>query len=109
MHEQIDFLSPAPRFPRARRDDPVSSHRAAAQVERTGSADAQRVLALNAVKTWPGRTSHELAHQMRMDRYAMARRLPELKRDNLARREDPTPETRPCAITSKRVCRWWPL
>lgn len=110
MQQQLDLLSSRPpRFPRARHEDPISSHEAAAAIERTGRGDAQAALALAAVRTWPGRTSQELAHLMCMDRHAMARRLPELRADNHVRREEPASDTKPCAITGKRACRWWPL
>jgi hypothetical protein len=70
-----------------------SSHRAAADVERTPPrATLERVLALGDADDLAGRTSHGTGRAWcgTVDRYAMARRLPELKRDNLARREDPS-------------------
>lgn len=62
----------------ARNTDPISSNLAGEAIERSGKADRQRHIALNAVKKHPGLTSRELAVETGLDRYMLARRLPEL-------------------------------
>lgn len=64
--------------PRSRRDDPLSSKRAAEQMDRSGTLRGQRLITLDLVKQFPGRTSKELARLGTLDRYQLARRLPEL-------------------------------
>ncbi len=64
--------------PRSRRDDPLSSKRAAEQMDRSGTLRGQRKIALDLVKQFPGKTSKELAELGTLDRYQLARRLPEL-------------------------------
>jgi hypothetical protein len=100
---------PEPPFSRARRSDPRSSHDAAAQVERNGVAGFQATQVLAAVSLWPNSTSHELADVAHMDRYAIARRLPELAAQGLVRRVDPHADTVACRVSGKRVCRWEPI
>lgn len=97
---------PGPTYPRARRNDPRSSHEAAAAIEASGRAAHQSAQVLAAVRLWPCSTSHELADAAHMDRYAIARRLPELAAAGRVRRIEPSAETVPCRISGKRVCRW---
>ncbi len=94
-------------FPRARRSDPRSSHEAAEQADHFAGHQAQQVLA--AVRLWPLSTSHELAEVAHMDRYAIARRLPELAAAGVVKRIDPHADTKPCAVSGKRVVRWEPV
>lgn len=98
--------SPVSRFPRARRDDSRSSHEAAALIEKTGVAAHQAAQALAAVRQWPNSTSMELARVAHMDRYALARRLPELVREGFVHKIEPTEASVPCAVSGKRVVRW---
>jgi predicted HTH transcriptional regulator len=65
---------------RARNSDPSSSHDAAAHVAKKGVARRQCETVLAALKVRPGRTSNELANEAGLDRYVVARRLPELKK-----------------------------
>jgi hypothetical protein len=72
-----DMPEPAP-VARARRDDPESSKAAAAEMNASGAANAQRQQVIDAVWKWPGRSSKELAElDGVLDRYQFARRLPE--------------------------------
>jgi hypothetical protein len=64
--------------PRSRRTDPLSSKRAEDQMRRSGALKGQRLIALELVKQFPGRSSKELAKLGTLDRYQLARRLPEL-------------------------------
>lgn len=62
----------------ARHTDPSTSHEAARAIIATGDRAHQQHLAYAAVRAYPGRTSLELSHLSGMDRYTLARRLPEL-------------------------------
>ncbi len=96
------------RFPRARSNDARSSHEAAAQVERSGTAKAQAERVLAAIRRYPNSTSMELSRSAHIERYVVARRLPELAAAGLVERIEPTDITAPCAISNKRVIRWCP-
>jgi hypothetical protein len=63
----------------ARHTDPISSHIAGYEVEASGKAHNQRLISYQAVKRYPGLTSKELAMVSGIDRYILARRLPELQ------------------------------
>jgi len=78
-------------------------------MESTGKAktDAQRVLA--AIRKWPNSTTAELAKFARIDRYSVARRMPELYALHLVGKYEPTELTAPCAVSGKRVVRWAPV
>ena len=108
MSQLSMFDGPAPSFPRARISDARSSHEAAAEMERTGRAKAQAERVLAAVRRYPGSTSAELAKSAHIERYAVARRLPELAKAGLIVRVEPTDDTVPCAVSEKRVVRWRP-
>jgi len=84
--------------PRSRSADPESSKRAAADVERTGVMRGQRVLAQQLVESYPGSTSKELAAAGILDRYQLARRLPELVKLGLVRTRQ----------TGNEDLRWFP-
>lgn len=98
-----------PRFPRTRRGDPRSSQDAATAIEESGRAKTQALRVLRALRRYPNSTSMELAKASRIDRYAVARRLPELATANLVKRYEPTKATAPCVVSKKRVCRWSPV
>lgn len=74
--QTIDWID----VPRARNTDPETSHEAAAAIAASGDLGRQQAVVLEAVKRWPGLTSLELASRLRLDRYQVARRLPELER-----------------------------
>ena len=92
----------APRNRIARRCDPRSSQLAAAETTRSGRRDAQAQMVLSLVRLWQGRTSRELAEGARVDRYIVARRLPELERLGLVRRG----EMRICSIGHRLATTW---
>ncbi len=77
----------------ARHDDPPSSRAAADHVVESGAAGRQAEDAVALVRQYPGRTSAELAELSNLDRfhsldrYQLARRLPELYRAGLVSRE----------------------
>jgi predicted transcriptional regulator len=66
-------------MPIARNTDPASSHMAACEITATGARGQQQRIVFRAVVENPGRTSRELAALCPLDRYQVARRLPELE------------------------------
>jgi len=107
---QLDAFDPGPpRFPRARTTDAISSHQAAADLESSGRGRLQAERVLAALRKYPNATSRELAKFARLDRYEVARRLPELHEAHLVARYDVTALTAPCAVSGKRAVRWCPL
>jgi hypothetical protein len=110
MTNPLDELARAPRrFPRARNTDPSSSHEAAAAIAASGGIERQTESVLEALHRFPGSTSAELGHFAKLDRYMVGRRLSELEAERKIRRADPNANTVPCRMSSKKVCRWWPL
>ena len=84
----LDTWNPGQRPPRARSTDPGSSHAAATDMERSGKMGAQMAEALRLVRAYPGLTSKQLAEVSELDRYQIARRLPDLEKKGLARHVD---------------------
>jgi len=66
----------------SRKHDPESSKRAAREIESSGALKGQRLIALRLVEQYPGRSSKELAQLGTLDRYQLARRLPEMVKEN---------------------------
>lgn len=89
-------------LPRSRSDDPESSHDAADAVRRSGALAAQQKAVLEAVKQWPGLTSLELAARLKLDRYQVARRLPEIETAGRIRRGEIK------TINHRKHLTWWP-
>ena len=87
----------------ARNTDPISSHLAAADVEKSGKADAQRVQCLEAVRRYAGQTARELSKKTGLDRYMLNRRLPELAKAGKVQRGD----IRPCGAGGRPSLTWW--
>lgn len=86
--------------PKARRTDPVTSHLAADHAEQAGIIGRQQEIVAELVRKHPGNTSAELAWSedaQGLDRYAIARRLPELARQT---------QERPALVKQgdKRIC-----
>lgn len=88
--------------PAARNTDPQSSHIAAENITKSGRRVGQQAQVAQLVRLSPGSTSAELSRKTKkLDRYQIARRLPELKG---VRKGVP----RHCGI-SKQLCEtWWP-
>jgi hypothetical protein len=97
---QLDLWSAAA-TPRARRSDPITSHEAAAQMAASGAIGRQAQEVLGAVMRWPGLTSLELGARLEIDRWAVARRLPELEPAHVRRGE-------PRTINGRRPVTGWP-
>jgi len=88
--------------PIAREKDPESSHLAAAEVTETGTREGQLRAVLDAVRSHPGKTSRELTRYCRLDRYAIARRLPELEAAGAVARG----EMRTCTVGNREAITW---
>ena len=87
-------------FARVRRTDGPGSHEAADELERSGRAASQHRRVLATVRSYPGLTSRQLsAADGGLDRYAYARRLPELERRGLVKRQQ----------AKAGQARWFPL
>lgn len=87
----------------ARATHPGTSHEAARHVVESGLQADQQLVALAAVKSAPGLTSHELAQRSTLDRYMLARRLPELADAGLVWRGP----KKPCSVSRRSACTWW--
>ena len=102
MTQPTLFDSFANREPIAANVDPISSHLAAAEITRNGLRGKQKLQVLEAVIESPGRTSAELAAWAGMDRYAVARRLPDLRQDGFVEQGP----MRKCKVTGKPAVTW---
>lgn len=90
----------------ARIGDPITSLLAADTIRRDGTQKDQQALALSFVQQWPGKTSCELAlYQEDLDRYQLARRLPELERCGAIVRGKP----RRSDATQRKALTWHPV
>ena len=87
---------------KARRDDPETSHEAARDAE--PKAQTQRNAVLAEVIRQPGQTAVEIARSIDMDRYAVSRRLPELRDGGLVG----TGVIRRCRVNRSNMLTWWP-
>lgn len=88
----------------ARTTDISTSHEAARHVVDSGLQQHQQACAIVAVRQNPGLTSAELAAATGLDRFMLARRLPEALADGLVFRG----EARKCDISGRRACTWFP-
>ena len=110
MIGQLDLWADPPRpsaaliadLPRARRSDPVTSHEAADAIKASGELGRQQLAVLAAVRKWPGLTSLELGARMEINRWAVARRLPELEPVHVRRGE-------PRVVNGRRHVTWRPV
>lgn len=93
------------RTPAARSTDPVTSHQAGEQITKSGTRKAQQNRVLRALKRFPNRTSAEIANRANLDRYMVARRLPELATAGKAKRGD----ARTCRINGRNAIVWNPV
>lgn len=89
----------------ARACDPGTSHEAARHIVASGVQLDQQAVALTAVRQAPGLTSNELAQRTVLDRYMLARRLPELEEAGLVWRGP----KKPCEVSGRSACTWWPV
>lgn len=87
--------------PAARNSDPLTSHMAAQHMNHTGARAKQQQEVLAAVRKHPGMTSSELAQATGVDRYMLARRLPELAPAVVKG------EARKCQVSGRQAVTWW--
>ena len=93
--------------PLARATDPRSSHDAAQAHVASGTHAEQKAAVLSLVRAKPDATSAELAlvaetTAIPLDRYAVARRLPDLEKDGKVRRTG----MRECRVSGRRAVTW---
>lgn len=96
---QLDLLADQPV---ARNSDPGTSHEAARRIRPARATQQREILA--GCQAHPGHTSAELAAILGMDRYTVARRLPELRSARLVANGD----ARICTATGSRAMIWLP-
>lgn len=105
---QQDLFAPQPprrvETPAARRTDPETSHAAAEVITKSGERAHQQHQTAAAVKRHPGHTSQELSELTGIDRYTLARRLPECETAGSAKRGAVTE----CTVTKRKALTWWP-
>jgi hypothetical protein len=89
-------------MPIARNTDSVSSHMAADHVTAQGTRGRQQRIAFRAVVEHPGRTSRELASLCSLDRYQVARRLPELEEARMVQKGP----ARECEVGHRLAVTW---
>jgi hypothetical protein len=92
-----------PSAPIARRKDPASSRAAAEAITGSGERQRQTAEVLRLVRDHPGYTSLELTRFTDLDRYQVARRLPELEQALAVRKG----EIRPCNVGHRPAVTWW--
>lgn len=88
--------------PAARNSDPVTSHLAAEEITASGVRFSQQRQVAHAVRRHPGHTSQELAELTGLDRYMLARRLPECETAGRVRKGP----MRNCSITGRKAHVW---
>jgi CRP-like cAMP-binding protein len=93
------------RTPGARNTDPITSHLADCEVQVSGVRGKQQRRVLSAVVLFPGHTSRELSGFCDLDRYQVARRLPELQALGVVK----AGEIRKCKDGGKPSVTWWPV
>lgn len=89
----------------ARHADISTSHAAAGFIAASGIQKDQQSKAAAAVKLHPGLTSMKLAQVTGLDRYMLARRLPELLKAEQVWRGP----AMPCPVSGRSACTWWPV
>jgi hypothetical protein len=87
----------------ARKSDPPSSKAAAREITDSGERDRQMREVLALVIGNPGCTSLELSRRSSLDRYQIARRLPELERESAVHRG----QIRRCRIGKRPAVTWY--
>lgn len=84
---QLDLITYADEHPaRARATDPASSHEAAERAEKSGRIADQQTRVLEGLRRYGPCSTATLAQLSGMDRYVVARRMPELEKLRLVRR-----------------------
>lgn len=84
---------------------PSTSQQARDRHRRSGRTAAQMETVLAAVRAAPGSTAGEIHIAAGLDRHAVSRRLPELERLGLVRRDT----ARACRVLHSSCLTWWPV
>jgi len=100
MNQQTLFAS----TPASRATDPETSHLAEEESNANGTRADQQHRTLAALRQHPGSTSAELARLAGLDRYMVARRLPELAPIHARRAEKRT-----CRVSHRPAITWAPI
>lgn len=87
----------------ARNNDPTTSHEAATQLKDSGKHAHQKTVVLGALsRCRMSATSAEIAQDNELDRYLVARRLPDLEKDGWVEKEG----KRQCRVTGRKGVVW---
>lgn len=89
-------------LPRSRATDPITSAEAGDAIRASGELGRQQRAVLEAVRRWPGLTSLELGARMDINRWAVARRLPEIETAGKIRRGEAR------VVNGRRHVTWYP-
>lgn len=87
---------------KSRTSDPVTSHMAAREAEKSGRAASHRAICLAQVNAHPGQTAAEIAVQAGLERHVPSRRLPELRHRGIIVNGKP----RICTVTGRISMIW---
>ena len=98
------FDDPPKATARARRDDPETSHIAAAEVEINGTASAHRNVIVEYLRINPGQTNAEIAEGSGLQYCQIHKRMSELERMNLVIRG----QHKKCPIHQRLMIAWYP-
>lgn len=85
-----------------REHGPITSRMAGQEIEDSGAATQQRLEALRVLMLHPSSTSAELAEHSSLDRYQIARRLPELRLRGLVENDG----VRACGVSRRPAMTW---
>ena len=98
-------------IPRAHVGDPITSFMAADRAEESGQSQRHRDIVLATVRAHPGSTSRELSRNCVLNRWEVARRLPDLRNRSLVYNEvdaDGELLKRECAVAHSLAIVWHP-
>ena len=87
----------------ARSTDPVTSHLAASNVSKTGSAARWQRVALDLIRRRPGMTARELENAGGYENGQIRKRLAEVMRGGLIRKGT----ARTCRVSGRQAATWW--
>ncbi len=98
-----EYFSPET-LPLFRKTDPSTSSEAVENHQANGNRQTNKGRVLEAVRTFPGKTSAEYSKMLGMDRTEAGRRLPDLYREGLVRKG----AARLCTEKHTKAKTWWP-
>jgi hypothetical protein len=90
-------------IPASHRNDPWTSDVAEEEITASGARARQQEIALGVVIQHPGCTSLELAEYCSLDRYQLAKRLPEIRRQGKVKNG----MKRMCRVGNRPAVTWW--